>query len=216
MRIACGNGLASVHHDCFYLLGVAMMYLKALLFFPLSLIVKYFIAWPLTPIVVLFASGDGLLPRWLYWFSTPDNTLDGDQGWFMGTRPFASQDNRFKRYWNRCAWLWRNSAYGFAEQVMGITYRHGFRNGYGADVLITLGDPLTTNAPNGKSGFVRRYLVRDNKRIAFQWYYIRQWQRWPGKCIRVNIGWKLWSFNDLSVSGTSYVFSPWVWNTFKQ
>ena len=35
----------------------------------------------LAPVLPLFANSDGWLPKWLWWFQTPDNSLDGDQGW---------------------------------------------------------------------------------------------------------------------------------------
>ena len=57
-----------------------MTYLKWLLMVPVSLLVT--VACVLfAPVIVLFASPMGWLPNWLWWFQTPDNSLDGDEGW---------------------------------------------------------------------------------------------------------------------------------------
>ena len=50
-----------------------------LLLLPINLIVA-FIAVILSPILPLFASEDGWLPTWLWWFQTPDAPIDGDSG----------------------------------------------------------------------------------------------------------------------------------------
>ena len=49
--------------------------------------------------------------KWLSWFQTPDNSLDGDHGW---------QANHSHSWWSRVQWLWRNPFYGFA-----VKYLHG-------------------------------------------------------------------------------------------
>lgn len=178
-----------------------MIYLKAFLFIFVDLAVKYLIAWPLTPLVVLFAKSDGNLPNWLYWFGTPDNTLDGDGGWKSESRPYRQENTPYQRYINRCHWLWRNSAYGFGEQVLGIKYSYG-------DALGSEGDLRVSNGPMGLSGLVKRYLYRGNTLIAFQWYYVRRYKIFPNKCIRINFGWKLWGFRDPKYPVANFVFSP--------
>lgn len=75
------------------------------------------LAWIITPILPLFAVlRDGpwdnnsmtamghRLPRWLSWFDTPDNALEGDANW--RTRNGIG-------YWSMVGWLYRNSLYGF-------------------------------------------------------------------------------------------------------
>jgi hypothetical protein len=49
--------------------------------------------------------------KWLSWFQTPDNSLDGDAGW---------QAKHSHSWWSRVQWLWRNPFYGFA-----VKYLHG-------------------------------------------------------------------------------------------
>ena len=94
-----------------------MPYVKYIILVFISLIAdvcNYFLA----PFVVLFANQDGYLPRYLSWFQTPDNSLDGDGGWQREHRPFKVQDTKFKQWWNRTRWLYRNSMYGFAIDVL--------------------------------------------------------------------------------------------------
>jgi hypothetical protein len=82
------------------------------------------LTFPLAFILVLFKlNQDGWLdngtkwgtgPRlfkWLSWFQTPDNSLDGDHG-------FQSLHNPC--WWSKVQWLWRNPFYGFA-----VKYLHG-------------------------------------------------------------------------------------------
>jgi hypothetical protein len=49
--------------------------------------------------------------KWLSWWQTPDNSLDGDHGW---------QEKHSHSWWSRVQWLWRNPFYGFA-----VKYLHG-------------------------------------------------------------------------------------------
>lgn len=90
-----------------------------LVYVPVSLfatILSYFLA----PILVFFCNSDGYLPKWLWWFQTPDNPLDGDGGWkrehwqwrFKLPTPLAT-------YVGRVGWLWRNPTYGFSINVLG-------------------------------------------------------------------------------------------------
>lgn len=46
-----------------------------------------------------------VLPAWLNWFQTPDNTLDGDATFVANNPP---------SYWSKVKWLVRNPAYSFA------------------------------------------------------------------------------------------------------
>lgn len=92
---------------------------------PLTL-VAYVLTYPLSFVLPFFveerngkldnntAYGKGYyLPDWLSWFQTPDNSIDGDQGWreehmqwrFKFPEPVAT-------YLGRVGWLWRNPAYG--------------------------------------------------------------------------------------------------------
>ena len=158
-----------------------------------------FLNYFLAPIVVLFASDDGWLPHWLWWFQTPDNSLDGDGGWQTEHRRFKVENAAWKRWYNRVTWLYRNSMYGFAIDVLGATT-------YGTDELIVVGDPKVSNRPI-YNGLVRRYIKRKGEIVYFQWYYVRQWS--SIRCIRINLGWKLWGFKPGSPeTNRQLTFSP--------
>lgn len=159
------------------------------------------------PIVVLFARADGWLPSWLSWWQTPDNSLDGDEPWQAGRRPFA-KNTGICRYLNRVAWLYRNSMYGYANQVVGVKKDATYL--------------LTTNfgTPRGVSGKPPDYerdggaplswrLYDGQRLVAFQMYWLWPWS--AKKCLRLNIGWKLWDwYNPLWNSCNCVLsFNPW-------
>lgn len=77
------------------------------------------------PLIVPLASEDGWLPKWLAWFQTGDNTLDGDDGWQTRHRPWLStpyeQLSVFQRYISRVLWLYRNPVYGLEKHVLCAT-----------------------------------------------------------------------------------------------
>jgi hypothetical protein len=175
-----------------------------------SLVAKYFIAYPLTPFLVLFATGDDYptLPKWLDWFMTGDNSLDGDLPWRTEWRPFILEHDRLQRYINRCCWLWRNSLHNFQNDVMGVKLQ-----GKLCENILTIGDETIQNTQPGKSGLVKRYLRRDGEIAAFQWYYVRQWPWFPDRCIRINLGWKLWDYSG-KAGVSQFTFSPWIWNNY--
>ena len=126
----------------------------------------------LAPILPLFADAEGWLPTWLSWFQTPDNSLDG----------------AWSTYARRVAWCWRNVAYGFDISVLGVEVRS-------TDALIFEGD-RDVGAKPPRSGWQWKRVERDGKTIAFQLYGVRQYRHWPQRCLRVNLGWKLFDFED--------------------
>lgn len=83
------------------------------------------IAWIITPILPLFTENregwlnnrtlyaSGLrLVKWLSWFDTPDNSIDGD----------ANHLNKYilyPTYLRNLIWLYRNSLYGFKWTILG-------------------------------------------------------------------------------------------------
>jgi len=152
----------------------------------------------LAPIIVLFASKDGWLPKWLSWFQTPDNALDGDNGWKTEHRPFKDETNKFKQYINRIGWLYRNSMYGFAIDVLGAKILD-------TDILVIVGDPQVSNRPLTE-GVVKRYILRDGQIVYWQWYYVKAWSK--TRCIRINLGWKLWNHAPNTNSKGQLVFAP--------
>lgn len=114
------------------------MYLRYGALALIQFIFTYAVAYPLTPLVVLFASKDGWLPGWLRWFQTFDATIDS--AW-QDSYQFcidATPSNWFQYVWTyrgapdtptglnlfmlRCRWLWRNAAYGFDYWPCGLVY----------------------------------------------------------------------------------------------
>lgn len=174
-----------------------MMYLRYALLVVVSILgdlLNYFLA----PVVVLFASDAGWLPRWLWWFQTPDNSLDGDGGWQREHRPFLIETKAWQRWWNRTRWLYRNSMYGFAIDVLGAKTRPG-------DRLVIEGNPAVSNRPLVNGG-VFRTLYRAGKPIYFQFYYIKAWS--ATRCVRINLGWKLWGFKEGESINCQLTHSP--------
>lgn len=139
----------------------------------------------LAPVLPFFVRSDGYLPKWLWWFQTPDNPCDGDRGHWErhpGTDWWST-------YFRRTAWFWRNVAYGFDIDVLGLDARLG-------DTLEVSGD-LDTGTNTAHSGYVWRVLRRaDGSKAGFQLYAIYVWPFWQTRCLRVNLGWKIWDFDD--------------------
>jgi hypothetical protein len=186
-----------------------MIYIKYWFLAIFSLFAKYFIAYPLTPFLVLLNTGGDYpkLPGWVSWFDTEDNSIDGDDPWKTLWRPYLKQTNSYQRYINQCHWLWRNSLHNFQISIMGIKL-------LSTDKLEVVTDASIQNTRPGKSGLVRRYITRNRQIIAFHWYYIHQWKWWPDRCVRINLGWKLWGNINNSDIVVQFTFSPWVWNNF--
>lgn len=81
----------------------------------------------LNPIVVLFADDNGYLPKALRWFQTHDQSLDNDPEWVERTWPILAYHegeprymHLLKRYLQRVRWIYRNTGYTFAYEVMGF------------------------------------------------------------------------------------------------
>lgn len=143
---------------------------------PFELFAKF-----LSPVLACFVDDRGWLPRCLWWFQTPDNSCDGDRG----HKERWPRDGVFWTWMRRCAWLFRNSAYGFNRYILGIHYQDG-------DAYWIVGDP-TVGDTSGVSGLCKWYLEREGKLIGWQIYYVKHYRifgRW--KCVRIGAGWKLW------------------------
>lgn len=172
-----------------------------------NLLLKYLIAWPLAPVIVLFAQEDGNLPRSLKWFGTHDNTLDGDRDWKESFRPYLAEDTKFKKWVNRYSWIRRNSLYSFNEDVLSLEFKD-------TDKLV--GDPLIPiNRRPGNPGFIKTSLYREGKEIAFMWYLIKPYSSRPDKCMRILLGWKLFQFGKHNASKKIHIaFSPGIWMSY--
>ncbi|WP_278455099.1 DUF7338 family protein [Sutterella wadsworthensis] len=166
-------------------MGELMLYVKWICLLPLSFVMAV-VGRVLAPILPFFAKSDGYLPSWLSWFQTPDNPLDGDKGhWerWPGVSAWAT-------YRRRVAWLLRNVCYGFDISVLGQKTKPG-------DWLDMDGQEGVSDQPYGKSGYWLKRVYRGEKLACWHLYVIRQWSLLPSKCLRISMGWKLFSFDGL-------------------
>ncbi len=153
------------------LLGILLW----LLCVPVSMFVLL-VAYVFAPIIVLFCDSDGWLPKWLWWFQTPDNPMDGDGGWlrehwqwrFKLPEPLAI-------YVGRVGWCWRNPAYGFDTNVLGAKNPKEPFNWYG--------NPDITNTAPVVDGWL---IVTSG--IYWNVYVIAPFF---GRTLRLYLGWKL-------------------------
>lgn len=134
----------------------------------------------LAPAIPLFAM-DGWLPRWLWWFQTPDNPLTGDTG-------HQARWTGRSRYLQQVSWLVRNRAYGFKWGPLGCP----------ALRYATEGDPAIKNRDGARAGWMRL-----SAPPFWYWKSIR-----PigfGMCVQMAFGWQL----DAPIHGRClFMFSP--------
>lgn len=148
----------------------------------------------LAPVLPFFASDSGWLPKWLDWFQTPFDSLDGDEN-HQERWPGTDAWSTYKR---RVAWLLRNVAYGFDMRVCGVSVDPD------KDIIDVIGNPDISDK-NGVSGACCWFAYRDDKLIAWQFYYIYHYEIFSlKKCIRIGAGWKLWSESKLREEPAQY------------
>jgi hypothetical protein len=177
-----------------------MIYIIYAILVPISLLITL-IALILAPVMPLFtiqklwwcdnhyyqAIGP-VLPTWLNWFMTPDNTLDGDA---------TFQSINSPSYWSKVKWLWRNPAYSFALRYLNNPY-----------YTKVLGDPNIKDNDNAKEGWV---FVRGNG--LFQFRIVKRLFS-SSRCLYCNFGWNIMGLVDPNVSPkpdtwqATFVFSP--------
>lgn len=180
-------------------------FIKWVFYVPAMLLVTA-LTFPLAFVLPLFAEErEGLmdnntklgrgayLPGWLSWFQTPDNSLDGDEGWrtehwqwrFKLPEPFCT-------YIGRIGWLWRNPGYGFG--LVQITERDC--------VSFTCdGDPNVSDNTTREGWF---YIETPS---YWQLRYIKRVS--DTRCVYLNLGWNI---QGALLSGKSqicsFAFSP--------
>jgi hypothetical protein len=176
-----------------------MIYLAYLIIVPISLLLTL-IAVILAPVMPIFTVQElwwcdnhsfqavgPVLPKWLNWFMTPDNTLNGDQT-FQGQNPPS--------YWSKVKWLWRNPAYSFALRYIAAPY-----------TTTVKGDPSIKDNDNAKAGWC---LVNSNGLFQFRWVQPIGFSR----CLYCNFGWNIMGLADPNVNPkpdqwqSTFVFSP--------
>lgn len=176
-----------------------MIYFYYILLVPISLLLTL-VALVISPILPLFASEQmgyldngsryGLgprLPKWLNWFMTPDNSLDGDE-------TFDRLNGR--SYWSKVKWLCRNPAYAFGIRYLNSPY-----------YSTVSGDKTIKDNDNAKAGWC---LVTSNGLFQFTWVRPIGFNR----CIYCNFGWNIRALVDDNVKTkpnpyeATFVFSP--------
>ena len=152
------------------------------------------LAMLLAPLLPLFVRADGYLPGWLSWLQTPDNPACGDDAFHTNQMAWTQS----KYLWT-VFWLWRNPAYGF-DAVLGVQIPQ--------DVVYSCcGDELVSNTPL-HNGWVFRKIIAGNA-VYWQLYIVHGWT--DVKCLRINLGWKLWG--DLQAGQTRPLvmsINPWI------
>lgn len=176
-----------------------MIYLWYVLLIPVSLLLTL-VAILLAPVMVLFTvqkewwcdnhsyrAVGPVLPSWLNWFMTPDNTLEGDA---------TFHKINGVGYLSKVKWLWRNPAYSFALRYLTPEY-----------ITKTYGDITIKDNDNAKAGWC---FVTANGLFQFRWVKPIGYSR----CIYVNLGWNVFGLADLSYQPkpnpyqATFVFSP--------
>lgn len=176
-----------------------MIYLIYLVLVPISLLLTL-IAYLTAPVMPVFAKdtegwlnngsqwGVGpRLPKWLNWFMTPDNSLDGDE---------TFEKLNGISYWSKVKWLWRNPAYSFALRYLHTPYTTSVK-----------GDPTIKDNDNAKAGWC---FVKANGLFQFTWIAPIGFSR----CFRVTLGWNIMGLVDPKVQPkpdiweATFAFSP--------
>lgn len=112
------------------------------------------------------------VPKWLNWFLTHDNDIDGDpdhlQRW--------TGESKWKKFLRRTAWLWRNKGYTFDYDVCGRIL---------GNTLVNKGDPETSDAK--KAGYIFQY----DENGTWEYYLVKPYSFKKDKCLRIRFGWKI-------------------------
>ena len=138
---------------------------------------------PLALVLPLFANEECYLPKWLWWFQTPDNPLYGDAGW-------REQCPDCDTYFGMTKWLWRNPCQGFdhfckAKKLIGLEH--------------VFGNTGIKDRENAVDGF---YFVYQSGYFEFRMIIKLPFQR----CIITNLGWGLLDENP--VNKGNFAFTP--------
>ena len=176
-----------------------MIYLWYVVLVPVSLLLTL-VAVLLAPVFPLFATQQmgwcdnhsyeavgPRLPKWLSWFMTPDNSLDGDATFERLNPP---------SYWSQVKWLWRNPAYSFALRYLSGVYWTSWQ-----------GDKNIKDNDNAKAGWC---LVHANGLFQFRLVKPIGFSR----CLYCNFGWNVIGLVDDNVNPkpnswqSTFVFSP--------
>ena len=177
-----------------------MIYLIYLLLVPVNLVLTL-LAILLAPVLPMFSSNaygwvdngskedfEPRLPKWLSWFQTWDNSLDGDASFQALNAP---------SYWSKVKWLVRNPLPTFALRTLSGVYWTSWQ-----------GDKTIKDNDNAKEGWC---IVQANG--LFQFVLVRRIGS-TSRAIYINVGWNIRSLVDDNVQPkpnfykATFVFSP--------
>lgn len=127
-----------------------MRYVQWVLYVPIMLLVTV-ATLPLAPILALCVhkrvgildnntktGEEYFLINALNWFQTPDNSIDGDEGWRTEHWQWRYKLPSFlATYVGRIGWLWRNPGYGFG--VIGLQNYNPIYAQLGNDLFVQIG-----------------------------------------------------------------------------
>lgn len=149
--------------------------LQALIYLPINLLVT-FIAYILAPVLPAFANTAGWLPNWLWWFQTPDNSIDGDNAFNTPSKhPYIT---KMPRYIRQMFWLIRNPSYGFNWTVLATKPLPN-------NPAKFIGD-LYAKGKVGKYGWCFSWITKT------KYFHLKIYQPTIfGKCLKFRIGWNL-------------------------
>ena len=173
-----------------------MIYFKWFLMLPMSFLMTL-VGFVIAPILPFFAK-DGWLPSWLSWFQTPDNSLDGDNGWKTEHWLWRYKlPEAICSYVGRVGWLWRNPTYGYGLVILENPERPSF---------------VGNDKVNDNPGVEGSCLVNGNG--LFQFVFVKKIT--ATKCFYLNCGWNIKGLiGDLAPKHlATYVVSPRI-TTFK-
>ncbi len=179
-----------------WLVMVPVMLAVTVLTFPLAFLLPFFATEQEGPLSNGNAYGLGpRLPKWLSWFQTPDNSLDGDYGWQTEHWQWRFKLPAFLcTYVGRLGWLWRNPGYGFGvvrfDSAVPVTATYS-------------GNPAVNDSP-GVEGWC---LVHAGG--LFQLVWVKRLGA-GSKCVYANLGWNVKGLiNDPRNRYTAtFAFSP--------
>lgn len=183
-----------------------MIYLRWSMMAPVMIVITA-LTFPLALVLPLFAKdrpgqiNNGTdsdfgprLPDWLRWFQTPDNSLEGDDGWRREHWQWRLKlPASLATYVGMVGWLWRNPGYGF-----GIVHFDS-----AAPIVATYAGNQSVNDSPGAEGYC---LVRAGG--LFQLVWVKRIS--ASKCIYCNLGWNIKGLiNDPRTKYTAtFAFSP--------
>lgn len=182
-----------------------MIYLKWIVMLPVSLLVTV-LAFPLAPLIVPFVQyREGLLDNatktgmgWYLiplfnWFQTPDNSIDGDEGWRVEHWQWRYKfPPKIATYIGRVGWLWRNPGQGFG--CVTLT---------GNPIVATYTGDLNVNDSPLHEGTCTVHCQG-----LFQWVWVKRIS--AKKCIYCNFGWNVKGCVNAADTFhlATYTFSP--------